>query len=222
MTRRRWVMLVAGLVVLQAASLGLAYLWKPPYAATVLVGDSITYGFPWTSVGDCEIAKESLPGISAVQIAEQLPVLSAGRAPRYEILLAGMNDAAPDLTPEQVAAFDASYQQIIDSARSAGTTILLASIPPIEPGKSLSKIHSQESIDLLNGIIASKARAQDLLRVDLTTPFMDADGGGRRGYSTDGIHPTPDSYEVIRDRYTAALRFAVAGGKIPCGDDASR
>ena len=222
MTRRRWVILVAGLVALQAASLGLAYLLRPGYVATVLVGDSITYGFPWTSVGDCEVAKDALPGISAVQIAGQLPVLSAGRAPRYEILLAGMNDAAPDLTPGQVAAFDASYQQIIDSARGAGTTILLASIPPIEPGKSLSEIHSQESIDLLNGIIASKAQAQDLPLIDLTTPFMDADGAGRPGYSSDGIHPTPDSYEVIRDRYTAALRTAVASSKAPCEDTATR
>ena len=121
--------------------------------ASIIIGDSITEGFLWNTIGPERIVNAGYGGINASQMLLRVSTLNLNSVSRKAIVLLGTNDAVPDITSEQIAQFASSMNSLVANLKNRGTSVFVASIPPIEPNKSLSSLRSQESVDILNSAI---------------------------------------------------------------------
>lgn len=185
--------------------------------ATVLIGDSITEGFWWNSIGDCRIVNAGFAGINADGVAARLPIILQGGPPKYAIVMLGSNNTnlLPGnltFTDAQAEAFEARYSQIVDTLRNAGTTVIVVSIPPIEPEKLKNISRSKDAIIRLNTIIRDRIAApRGLTYVDLYDLLLhDSD------ITTDGIHFSPATYRKYYDLLNTTLSDVTAKSGKSC------
>lgn len=177
--------------------------------ATVLIGDSITEGFYWNKIGDCSVVNAGFGGITTSALTRYLDVIMKDGAPKYAVVMLGTNpDLAADLTTD-MATFKRSYIQVVDRLREKGTTVILVSIPPIEPVK-IRGPRSLEAIQQMNALIKDEVAApRGLEYVDLYGK-MTINGKAAPGSTIDGIHFTADSYRVEYKLLDEALRHQIA------------
>ncbi|MBB2818984.1 UNVERIFIED_ORG: lysophospholipase L1-like esterase [Rhizobium esperanzae] len=183
--------------------------------ATVLIGDSITEAFYWNKIGDCAVVNAGFAGINATNMTKYVEVLLRGGAPSYAIVMLGSNpDLGPDLKTDMWL-FKRSYLQIVDRLREKGTTVILVSVPPIEPEK-IKGPRTIESIVRMNSIIKDEiAASRGLEYVDLYGK-MTINGKAYPGSTTDGIHFTPESYRIDYKMLDNALQHQIAATGKPC------
>lgn len=177
--------------------------------ATLLIGDSITEGFYWNRIGDCSVVNAGFGGITTFALTRYLETILQDGSPKYAVVMIGSNpDLAPDLTTD-MELFKRSYIQIVDRLRERGATVILVSIPPIEPEK-IKGPRTMESIVRMNDIIKDEiATPRGLEYVDLYGK-MTIDGKAVPGSTTDGIHFTPDSYRIDYKMLDNALQHQIA------------
>lgn len=177
--------------------------------ATLLIGDSITEGFYWNKIGDCSVVNAGFGGITTSGLTRYLETILKDGAPKYAIVMLGANpDLGPDLKID-LGLFKRSYLQIVESLRGKGTTVVLVSIPPIEPEK-IKGPRSIEAIQQMNAIIKDEIAApRGLEYVDLYAK-MTINGKAVPGSTTDGIHFTPDSYRIDYKMLDNALQHQIA------------
>ncbi|WP_049732870.1 SGNH/GDSL hydrolase family protein [Rhizobium ecuadorense] len=177
--------------------------------ATLLIGDSITEGFYWNKIGDCSVVNAGFGGINAAGMARYMDILLQDGAPKYAVVMLGSN---PDVNLET---FRKRYSDIVGRLSKAGTTVILVSIPPVEPEKLLVK-RSMDAIAAMNAIIKDEIAApRGLEYVDLYAK-MTINGKAVSGSTTDGIHFTPDSYRVDYKMLDNALQHQIAVTGKPC------
>ncbi|NNU70381.1 hypothetical protein G9X67_34565 [Rhizobium sp. WYCCWR 11152] len=178
--------------------------------ATVMIGDSITEGFYWNKIGDCTIVNAGFGGITATGMTRYLETLIQGGAPKYAIVMLGSN---PDLGPDlqfDLKLFQRSYKQIVDRLKQVGTTVIVVSVPPIEPEKMSVKKRSPEQVQEVNAVIRDQIAAPRALEyVDLYSKLT-IDGKAAPGSTTDGIHFSADSYRVEYKMLDNALQHQIA------------
>ncbi|HLO88023.1 MAG TPA: SGNH/GDSL hydrolase family protein [Nostocaceae cyanobacterium] len=159
---------------------------------SILVGDSLSMWFP----------KEKLPsgklwlnqGISGDSSAGVLRRLSAFNATRPEIIyiMVGINDLRKGNSDESILT---NYHQIINRLRKAhpSTQIVVLSILPVR----LTTI-SNSHIRHLNTQLALLAKQQGANYLDIHRWFTDFEGNLRPELTTDGLHLSPQGYDVWR------------------------
>ncbi len=174
--------------------------------ASILIGDSITEGFWWNTIGPERVINAGYGGISAQQMLLRMPTLNLNSNSKKAIVCLGMNNAIPNLIPSQITQFTSAMNNIVKSLKTRGTSIWIASIPPIEPSRMANPIRSQASINLLNAEIVYKiCKSNNVPLINLNVLMDLSTGVAKPGTTRDGIHWTRQTYINVYDIYDNAI-----------------
>jgi lysophospholipase L1-like esterase len=100
---------------------------------------------------------------------------------------------------------------MVDLARANGIKVVLSSITPSDdfwwnPGtKPASRIAE------MNTWIKAYAAKHGLVYLDYYSPMVDGNGGMKREFTADGVHPNPEGYAVMGKLAEKAIAAALAG-----------
>ena len=122
--------------------------------------------------------------LTAAQIAENMVAVEAD----VLVVLAGTNDVG--VTP--VSAVVESVEQIVET--SGVSTVLISALPPVDGAADY------------NTALEQLAAVREWGFVDPWVSLRRDDGEWLDGSSNDGVHPTPDSAEVVGAAIVAAMR----------------
>jgi lysophospholipase L1-like esterase len=128
-------------------------------------------------------------------------------------IMAGTNDIAGNTGAATMATVEGNIRSMAELARAHGIKVILASIPPAaafpwSPGKQPAP-----QIAALNTWLKSYAAKNGFTWVDYHSAMAGPDGGMKPGLSSDGVHPTPAGYAVMRPLTLAAIDRALGAGK---------
>jgi lysophospholipase L1-like esterase len=173
----------------------------------VLIGDSITEA--WGRLAG-EMFNEQMVdrGISG-QVSEQMLVRFREDAlalkPAMVQIMAGTNDLAGNRGPTTVALIEGNIASMAELARANGVQVLIASIPPAKAFPWAPGLNPAPDIRAINGWLRDYAAREKFTYVDYHAALTDADGGFRKEYSSDGVHPNAAGYAVMRPILETAL-----------------
>lgn len=188
---------------------------------TAIVGDSISHyaGRCWPSLGGQPYITLAFPGATSQQLMDNLSAWEAcllrDTAPRRAILLVGTNDALALLAagapfdPAMGTAFLDTLGEIIPLLRSRmpdPSQIALATMPPMELGRSVDAAAALPYVRGLNAVVVAGAAAEDMDVLDLYAALAGPAGFAPAGSTIDGIHPTAPTYDtIIKPLYDAQI-----------------
>lgn len=123
--------------------------------------------------------------------------------PDILIVHGGTNDVSGEITPPVVVN---SLERIRLAAESAGVPLAVCTVPPrADPAADARAL-------AVNDAIRAWASGNDVIVLDTAAPLRDPVlGGWLPGYTTDGLHPTPEAAALMSQAAAEALR------RIPLG-----
>lgn len=167
-------------------------------AKIVALGDSITYGFPYTPQNSwvhllaeklgVEMINRGICGDTTGGMAARFRRDVLRDQPSAVILLGGANDILNYLTVESVMDH---LKDLIHMSTAAGIKPIAALPTPCdyaEEGKELAILREQ---------IRRLTIDESLLLIDFFQPLAASNGNFQRGLSIDGIHPSREGYRVM-------------------------
>ena len=189
--------------------------------STMLIGDSITEGYWWQSVGACRSVNAGMGGIGVMHMAQQMRGLNG--IPRYAFVMIGTNTANVGVGQDQKLSFTANYQVIIENLINRGTRPILLTIPPIERGRDMSANFSHSDINSFNSQIIAMSNMYNVSYVNLNYLFMDLVAGPNYGFALpgatqDGVHFSSASYVSFYHALDAALQQEILRIGKPCAN----
>ncbi|MCC7176957.1 MAG: SGNH/GDSL hydrolase family protein [Acidobacteria bacterium] len=139
------------------------------------------------------------------------PSVPPAQRPQGLLLLEGINDMNNGVSATRAAASLAEMAQI---GRLHNLTVLVATMPQtyetVDPNTGQTRHNSVEKIVPFNTeVIRLLSGVQNVYVVDIYAAF----GSNRSLIGNDGLHPTPAGYDVMAQRFHAAIvaRFPVRG-----------
>lgn len=99
--------------------------------STVLVGDSNTEGFWWTTIGPCNIINAGVGGANLHDVAQHANEIAAITLPKHVHIMLGSNDLYGPLNAAQVRADIATT---IRAFKSRGAQVIWWPVPPFAEG----------------------------------------------------------------------------------------
>ena len=133
--------------------------------------------------------------------------------PKAVHIMAGTNDIAGNTGAATMATVEGNIATMAELARAHGIKVMLASIPPAAAFPWSPSKHPVPQIAELNGWLKSYAAKNGFTYVDYHAALSDADGGMKPGLASDGVHPTPKGYAVMRPITLAAIARTLGTGK---------
>ncbi len=130
--------------------------------------------------------------------------------PSVVVLLGGINDIAENTGPTTLEAILANIASMAELARANGITVVLCSVLPasdfewhhgLEPGPKIVK---------LNAMIRQYADAKHIVFVDYYPAMVDAQGGMKAEFTTDGVHPNLAGYRAMEPIARSGIQAALA------------
>jgi lysophospholipase L1-like esterase len=118
--------------------------------------------------------------------------------PDILIVHGGTNDVSGEITPPVVVN---NLERIRVAAASAGVPLAVCTVPPrADPAADARAL-------AVNDAIRAWASANDVIFLDTAAPLRDPVlGGWLPGYTTDGLHPTPEAAALMSEAAATALR----------------
>jgi lysophospholipase L1-like esterase len=164
----------------------------------VLLGDSLTAGFPAQLVAQRGWSVRGIPGDRVSHVVARLDSAAIGTPCPTVAVLIGSNDVVNDrAAPADVAP---QIESLSNALRGAGRTVVIATLPPVR-GRFAS---ANPSIGELNDRIRALA-ARGFTILDLHGALADPSGALDAAYSSDGLHLTPAAYERWASMLDAVL-----------------
>lgn len=136
------------------------------------------------------------------------PSVPVGNRSQALLVLEGINDMNNGVSATRAAA---SLAQLVQIGRLYNLTVLVATMPQTYTNTANGSSNSQDKIVSFNTeLIRLVGGLQNVRVVDLYAAF----GSNRSLIGGDGLHPTPEGYEVMATRFYDAARaqFPVRGG----------
>jgi cephalosporin-C deacetylase len=187
---------------------------KPGENRVVFMGDSITDGWirqaPEFFKGKPYLDR-GISGQTSPQMIVRFRQDVINLHPKVVVILAGTNDIAGNTGPETPEMIQDNFASMVDLARANGIKVVLSSITPSDdfwwnPGtKPASKIAE------MNTWIKTYAAKKGLVYLDYYSPMVNDQGGMKREYTRDGVHPNPDGYAVMGKLAEKAIAASLAG-----------
>lgn len=179
----------------------------------VFFGDSITQ--LW-SAADPEFftAGRVNRGISGQTTAQMLGRFRhdvVALRPRAVHIMAGTNDLAGNTGPTTLAWIQSNIRSMVDLARANRIAVILAAVPPAARFNWRPAIRPVPQIEALNAWLREYAASERLVFVDYGSVLGDGAGGIKRELSTDGVHPNPAAYALMRKVAQGAIGEATRG-----------
>ncbi|WP_428562130.1 MAG: SGNH/GDSL hydrolase family protein [Solidesulfovibrio sp. DCME] len=156
-------------------------------------------------------------GISGSKALESLPflqqVLAASKGPLV-VLSIGANDAfgASVASPEQ---FAAGYEALARAVLDSGRALVVATLPPMEPGKLAAEHFHHPSIAAYNTRIREIGQRLGARVADVDDALDRWRQGRPEGATVDGVHLNGQAAAVWRDTVYAAVKSALAARPSP-------
>lgn len=164
-------------------------------AAIILLGDSITAGFPTdTLLKDFSVVNKGIAGDRTDRMLERLNRDVIELAPSAVFLLIGTNDIGAGFSNNTMLV---NYERMILRVKknAPSTKFFIESILPTRGIES----HPLERIQLLNVELHKLAMKYGVKFLDIYPLFANANGELAEEYSDDGIHLTLPAYEKWAD-----------------------
>lgn len=109
-----------GILNLQAPLLG--------QGRVLLVGDSNTEAFWWSTVGSCNVLNAGMGGATSFDIATRAPAMAGLTKPSLVHVMIGTNDLLAAIPPATIANY---VGQIIAAFKAVGAKVVVWPIPPL-------------------------------------------------------------------------------------------
>lgn len=129
--------------------------------------------------------------------------------PRAVHIMAGTNDIAGNTGAATMATVQGHIQTMAELARAHGIRVILASIPPAGAFSWNPEKRPVPQIAAMNAWLREYARANGFTYVDYHRAMATEQGAMKPGLATDGVHPTPEGYAVMRPLALAAIERAL-------------
>ncbi|MDD1449971.1 SGNH/GDSL hydrolase family protein [Sphingomonas sp. H160509] len=169
-------------------------------ARVVFLGDSITDN--WIGADASLFANGLLDrGISG-QTTPQMLIRFRNDVvllhPKAVHIMAGTNDIAGNTGAATMATVEGNIASMAELAHANGIKVILASTPPASAFPwNPSKRPSPQIVEL-NAWIRGYAKTHGYTYVDYYTALTTPEGGMKPGLSSDGVHPTPAGYAIMK------------------------
>jgi lysophospholipase L1-like esterase len=192
----------------RAANVALKVSGQP--VRVVFFGDSITDN--WLK-GDPSlfapgIVDRGISGQTTAQMLVRFREDVIALHPRAVHILAATNDIAGNTGASTLEIVEGNIQTMAELARAHGIRVMLASIPPAAAFPWSPDKRPAATIVALNGWLRDYAAHSGFAYVDYYVALADTAGGMKPGLSSDGVHPTPRGYAVMKPIAMAAIAKA--------------
>ncbi|MCW6038462.1 lysophospholipase [Spirulina subsalsa FACHB-351] len=166
----------------------------------IMLGDSLTLWFPTTALSrNAFWLNQGISGENTGQILQRLGALDETR-PSTIYIMAGVNDLRQGASDQTILRHTRQILQSLKTRHPQAEIIIqsilptrLAAIPP-------------ERIERLNQAIAQIAQSEGASYLNLAPLFQDETGQLQRELTTDGLHLSPQGYQVWKDVLTQRFR----------------
>ena len=188
-----------------AANAALAAQGKP--IRVIFFGDSITDN--WINLEPSlftpGIVDRGISGQTTAQMLVRFREDVIALHPAAVHILAGTNDIAGNTGAATLEIVEGNIETMAELARANGIQVMLASTLPAaafpwSPGKRPAAM-----IVALDAWLRGYAARNHFAYVDYYSALVDGAGGMKPGLSSDGVHPTPAGYAVMRPIAAAAI-----------------
>jgi lysophospholipase L1-like esterase len=153
-----------------------------------------------TQAAQFVVTNAGLPREWAAEGARRFPGVLAASGAQVVLLLEGANDLSA-LGARGVSPALAGLQTMTRTARAAGATVFIASLPPSKPGGS--NTIPIALIQALNDQIRLGAPAEGAIFVDVYAALAPE---ANTLIGVDGLHPTEAGYQRMAETFFAAIR----------------
>jgi len=125
--------------------------------------------------------------------------------PRAVHIMAATNDIAGNTGASTLEIVEGNIQTMAEQARAHGIRVMLASTLPAAAFPWSPDKRPAPTIVAFNNWLRDYAAHNGFLYVEYYAALADAAGGMKPGLSSDGVHPTPQGYAVMRPIAIAAV-----------------
>ena len=177
--------------------------------AVVFMGNSITDG--WDNAHpefftDNNFACRGIGGQVSSQMLCRFRADVIDLRPKAVVILAGTNDIAGNNGPIESEHIAENIVSMAELALAAGIRPIICSVLPAAKYPWRTEIESvPEKIRALNDRLRQYAAERGLTWVDYYSAMDAGDGSMRSEYTRDGVHPTPEGYDVMERIVLPAL-----------------
>lgn len=174
----------------------------------VLMGDSISemwVGAQPELFADGRVVGRGIGGQTSAQMLVRFYPDVIALRPASVHILCGTNDVAGNTGPTTPYRYQCNVRAMVDLAQASGIKVVLGLIPPAAAFIWRSDVDPKPWIAELNDWLSSFAATRAIPVIDYFSPLSDGNGGMRREFTHDGVHPTRRGYEQMRQAIAPIL-----------------
>jgi lysophospholipase L1-like esterase len=177
----------------------------------VFMGDSITDNWIHadTALFSNGVVDRGISGQTTPQMLVRFRADVIALKPQAVHIMAGTNDIAGNTGAATIETVEGNIQTMAELARAHGIKVILASVPPAASFPWSPDKRPVPQIAALNAWLQSYAKANGFTYVDYHAALATPEGAMKPGYASDGVHPTPQGYAVMRPLALAAVAKAI-------------
>jgi lysophospholipase L1-like esterase len=193
---------------------------KSPERLTVLLGDSLSLWFPPEQLpSDRSWLNQGMSGETTAAMLKRLSFLDETK-PQTILVMAGINDLKSGVSDEDLLT---NYRTMVHTLKQKhpDTEVVIQSILP-HGGESMTVAErdrllavSNEHIFKLNQKLATIAKEEQVLFLNLNPLFSDNEGMLRSDLTTDGLHLNPTGYLVWSTALQTFSQTQLRAAEIP-------
>jgi lysophospholipase L1-like esterase len=129
--------------------------------------------------------------------------------PKVVVILAGINDIAENTGPSSVQMIANNLMSMAQLAKANGIKVVMCSIMPAAAFPWRPGINPIEKIIAVNKWMENYAAENHFVYVDYYDAMVDARKGLPANLSKDGVHPTPEGYQIMESLVVPAIKKAL-------------
>jgi lysophospholipase L1-like esterase len=179
----------------------------------VFMGDSITDN--WIGADPAlftnGLVDRGISGQTTPQMLVRFRADVLALKPRAVHIMAGTNDIAGNTGAATIETVQGNIKTMAELARVSGINVILASTPPAAAFPWSPAMKPAPQIVAFNTWLRGYAAKNGFTYVDYHAELAGPDGGMKPGYASDGVHPTPQGYAVMKPLALAAITKTLGG-----------
>lgn len=176
----------------------------------VFMGDSITQC--WLDAdpdffSDNNFACRGISGQTTSHMLVRMRKDVVNLHPKYVVILAGTNDIAKNNGFIEVDDIYGNIVSMCEIAKVNKVKPVICSVLPVKKYRWRPEVTDcAERIIRLNGMLEEYAKEHRFIFVDFHSVMKDSENGLPENYSYDGVHLTPEGYEVVEEMLLKILK----------------
>ncbi|RZL28604.1 MAG: GDSL family lipase [Sphingomonas sp.] len=173
----------------------------------VFIGDSITDNWIGadSSLFSNGIVDRGISGQTTPQMLVRFRDDVIALHPKAVHIMAGTNDIAGNTGAATMSTVQGNIASMAELAHAHGIKVILASTPPAAAFPWSPSKRPAPQIAELNAWLRGYAKVNGYTYVDYHAVLTTPEGGMKPGLSSDGVHPTPAGYAIMKPLALAAI-----------------